>query len=426
MEFVTMSKTSTGDETMSDMGYWTAWTADVKPLPGGVVGRLVPVLLAVIMYVGDVWVGSGDVIGKYGALKLALPYLPLVAISFGALPGAILWLICLGIIAAAGMPGALLAGLVFPSVIVVAGCCYLLPWRQAVLFPLLGETVLFFLYFLVPDAPLFAVAMVGVFVAFAGAAGLSLNAFRRRHESSTKRIEDLEVEQARIRANERTLLAHELHDIVAHDVTIIAMQARRAEFVDDQKKISEILAGIGNSAQQTLQDLRSLVMLLKEEEKASDVAVESATAGPNIIDPAELSGETTTAVGLVHDLDAVADALQSSGYEVNLTVQGEVARIPASLRQALRRTIRELGTNVLKHAAPASRVEVGLCVGEGNVQLVATNEISDEKPIVTSRTGLEAMRARCRVFDGFVEANESDGAWTTSVTIPLEGLSKAN
>lgn len=426
MEFVTMSITSTGDGTMSDMRNWTAWTADIKPLPGGIVGRLVLVLLALVMYVGDVWVGSGDSFGKYGALKLALPYLPLVALSLGALPGAALWLACICIIAAVGMPGALLAGLVFPSVIVVAGSCYLLPWRQAVLFPLLGEVVLFFLYLLVPNAPLFAVAMVGVFVAFAGVAGLSLNAFRRRHESSTKRIEDLEVEQAKIRANERTLLAHELHDIVAHDVTIIAMQARRAEFVDDQKKTSEILEGIGNSAQQTLQDLRSLVLLLKEEDKASDAAGESATVGPSIIDLAELSGETTTAVGLVHDLDAVADALQSSGYEVKLTVQGEVARIPASLRQALRRTIRELGTNVLKHAVPASSVEVGLYVREGNVQLLATNDISDEKPIVSSKTGLEAMRARCRVFGGFVEAGEADREWTTSVTIPLDGLSKAN
>ncbi|UXN32470.1 sensor histidine kinase [Glutamicibacter sp. M10] len=131
-------------------------------------------------------------------------------------------------------------------------------------------------------------------------------------------------------------------------------------------------------------------------------------------------------MGLVHDLDAVADALQSSGYEVNLTVQGEVARIPASLRQALRRTIRELGTNILKHAVPASSVEVGLYVREGNVQLVATNNISGEKPIMSSKTGLEAMRARCGVFGGFVEAGETEGVWTTSVTIPLEGLSKAN
>ncbi len=421
-----MPITRIGDGTMSDMRKWTAWTADIKPLPGGVVGRLVPILLALVMYVGDVWVGSGDSFGKYGTLKLALPYLPLAALFLGALPGAILWLACICVIAAVGMPGVLLAGLVFPSVIVVAGCCYLLPWRQAVLFPLLCEAVLFFLYLLVPNAPLFAVVMVGVFVAFAGAAGLSLNAFRRRHENSAKRIEALEVEQAKIRANERTLLAHELHDIVAHDVTIIAMQARRAEFVDDQKKTSEILAGIGNSAQQTLQDLRSLVLLLKEEDKVSDAAGESATVGPSIIDPAELSGETTTAVGLVHDLDAVADALQSSGYEVNLTVQGEVARIPASLRQALRRTIRELGTNILKHAVPASSVEVGLYVREGNVQLVATNNISGEKPIMSSKTGLEAMRARCGVFGGFVEAGETEGVWTTSVTIPLEGLSKAN
>ncbi|WP_334121321.1 sensor histidine kinase [Glutamicibacter sp.] len=408
------------------MRKWTAWTADIKPLPGGIAGRLVPVLLALVMYLGEVGLGSGQFTGQQGALKMALPYLPTAALSLGVLPAAIAWFLCVAGIATLGMPAVLIAGLIFSSVVVISACCYLLPWRQALSLPLLALALLFALCFLIPDVQVLTIVINAIFVAFAGTAGLSLNSFRRRHETSAKRIEALEIEQAKIRANERTLLAHELHDIVAHDVTIIAMQARRAEFVKDPEKTSEILAGIGSSAQQTLQDLRSLVLLLKESDKASEATIENASVGPSIIDPAELSGETTTAVGLVHDLDAVADALQSSGYDVDLTVEGEVARVPASLRQALRRTIREMGTNILKHAVPSSRVEMRLYVGESNVQLRATNEAGVEKPIMSSRTGLEAMRARCGVFGGFVEADESDGLWTTSVTIPLEGISTAN
>lgn len=84
----------------------------------------------------------------------------------------------------------------------------------------------------------------------------------------------------------------------------MAMQARRAEFVNDPRKTWEILAEIGEAAQQTLVDLRSLVMLLKKETvQGAQVAEVSETAETVVIlDAAELSGETAAAVGLVHDV----------------------------------------------------------------------------------------------------------------------------
>ncbi|MGO2054015.1 sensor histidine kinase [Glutamicibacter sp. 287] len=407
------------------MNTWTAWTGEIKPLPGGRLGRFVPLALALFMYAGDVWLGTAGYLAELGVLYLAFPYLPLAALSLGVLPSIAAWFVGLLLIAAVGMPGVLLASMVFPSVFVIVLSCYLLPWRAALAFPSAAMGMLFLLYLLLPEVELLAVMLLCGFGVMSAVAGLSLNVYRRKNETSAKRIRDLEVEQARIRSEERTQLAHELHDIVAHDVTIMAMQARRAEFVNDPKKTAEILAGIGNAAQQTLQDLRSLVVLLKTEANENEFQSPSgleAEEGQQILESDELSGETTTAVGLVHDLDKVMQALKRAGFDVAFALEGEVARIPASLRQALRRTIRELGTNILKHANPDGAVELQLRIRPDRVLLSSTNDIGQGTPIMSSQTGLEAMRARCEVFGGTVETSDSTGRWSIGVTIPLEGL----
>lgn len=401
----------------------TSWTSQIKPVPGGVIGRVIPAALALLMYGTDVWLDASDYFPTAGFLYLMIPYLSLVALSFGVRPSVSCWYLSVILIGLAGMPAILVFALIFPTVIVMAVCCYLLPWKIALLFPISAIGVLNGLYLLIPDVQLPSVFILSMLSCLAAAAGLSLNIYRRRNERSVVQIRDLEHEQALIRGNERTQLAHELHDIVAHDVTVMAMQARRAEFVKDPDKTAKILEGIGEAAQQTLQDLRSLVLLLKQETSAANALsgdVKTRVDGSEILDFTEMSGETTTAVGFVHDLDKVVEALQQSGFHVRLQVEGEVARIPASLRQALRRTVRELGTNVLKHAEIKGEVGLGLAIRENSVELESTNEVSAVSPIMSSHTGLEAMRARCEVFGGFVDAGQSNGRWSTTVTIPLE------
>lgn len=414
-----------GDGRMTDVNTWTQLTDDIKPLPGGAVGRFVPLVLALIMYGTDVWMDGAENLPDPGLVYLAIPFLSLAALSLGVLPSVFLWYLSVILIGLAGMPGILVFGLIFPSVIVMAVCCCLLPWKLALAFPVSAVGLAFALFLLTPNAQLVSIVLLSLFCCLAAVAGLSLNMYRRRHERSAVRIRNLEEEQARIRKEERTLLAYELHDIVAHDVTVIAMQARRAEFVDDPDKTAKILEGIGDAAQQTLQDLRSLVLLLKQELTVSTTTPERVDGHDEtveILDSALMSGETTTAVGLVHDLGKVVEALQRAGFQVSLHVEGEVARIPASLRQVLRRTVRELGTNVLKHANANGEVDLHLVVGEGSVMLNATNAVASTKPIMSSQTGLEAMRARCEIFGGFVESGLFAGRWSTSITIPLEGL----
>ncbi|MNI62138.1 hypothetical protein D3C73_1174440 [compost metagenome] len=170
--------------------------------------------------------------------------------------------------------------------------------------------------------------------------------------------------------------------------------------------------------------------LLKEEEReepgGGSQLLDREGQAADFLDAPAMSGETTTAVGLVHDLDGVVEALDRAGFQVSLVVEGEVARIPASLRQALRRTVREMGTNVLKHADPSGVVDLRLTVGADRVQLASENTVSTAEPIMSSKTGLEAMSARCEVFGGFMDVGLSEGRWTTAVSIPLEGLASAD
>lgn len=411
------------DGRIEDMKTWTQLVDDTKPMPGGLIGRTVPVVLALVMYGTDVLMDGTTYVSNPGLLLLAAPFMSLAALSLGVLPSVFVWYVSAILIGLAGLPGILVFGMIFPSVIVMAVCCCLLPWKFALLFPISSIALALGLFLLSPGTHVVPTLLLVLLCSLAAVAGLSLNMYRRRHERSSVQIRNLEQEQARIRSEERTLLAHELHDIVAHDVTVIAMQARRAEFVDDPTKTARILEGIGDAAQQTLQDLRSLVMLLKQELVVPvPVPLQGRNDDVEILGTAAMSGETTTAVGFVNDLDRVVEALRRADFEVVLQVEGDVAKIPASLRQVLRRTIRELGTNVLKHASVSGTVLVHLVIGDDTVMLKAENEVSSGNPIISSHTGLEAMIARCEIFGGFVDSGLTAERWSTFVTIPLVGL----
>ncbi|WP_258063492.1 sensor histidine kinase [Rathayibacter sp. AY1A5] len=394
----------------------TRWTSDVRTLPGGWITRSLLLGSFTLLVVIDLMGGSVDLTSVRGWIELALPYLPLLALLAGAIPAAVSLYLVYAVVLMLGAPPLLLAALIFPTIVVVGFVTFLLPWRAGLVF-VLGTLVLLPAVLLVDRAMGTAVYVLGAFVLFGGTAGLGLNAFRGRSERSERRADRIQEEQARIRNEERTRLAHELHDIVAHEVTIIAMQARRATSVEDPAKTERILESIGDAAQQALQDLRSLVTLLQDEDEAGAPA----RGDSDLLGTPEVSGATTTAVGFVHDVRNVADAIERAGFRVRLDVAGSVAQVPASLRQVLRRTVRELGTNVLKHGDTAGEVQLRLEVSGGEVQLSSSNAIASAAPIVSSHLGIEAMSARCAVFGGRLDAGARGGRWTTTMTIPLEG-----
>ncbi|RGE21499.1 two-component sensor histidine kinase [Leucobacter sp. wl10] len=392
------------------------WLREVKPLPAPRVARALIVIAALLLISVDLPSERFDLTAPRGWAELLVPYLPLVALLFGTIPASIAWFVTEAVLLGLGAGIYQLAQFVFPTCIVMAFCTFLFPWRQAVVLSLSAAATLPLFLWINPEIGS-SILIVLVLLCVSAAVGFALSIYQERSRRSMDEMRAMRERQESIRHEERRTLAHELHDVVAHEVTIIAMQARRAALVTDPAKAGQILESIGASAQQALNDLRSLVLILKDERSSEESRINS----DDLLRTPEVSGETSVAEGFIDDLNHVVEALRQGGFAVELAVAGDVARVPASLRQALRRTIREMGTNVLKHADPSDPVDVKLTVSEGWVTVSMSNSIAAARSVVSSRTGIEAMRARCEVFHGSVEYGDAEGCWTTKMSFPLEG-----
>ena len=393
------------------------WVGQARQLPGGRVTRVLLLVVVAALAASDVLNGDVDLSTSSGWFELILPLLPLLALLAGPYLAAATWIAVVMAIALLGAPLLLIYATTIPMVFAVGFTTFALPRIPALVFAGLALITGPVFGMINPASQKGMVAMIIVALC-AAAAGLAANTFKSRAERAADEVEKLREEQIRIRNEERTRLAHELHDIVAHDVTVIAMQARRAETYADPAKKDELLETIGDAASQALQDLRSLVLLLKQNNEGDSPT--PGTTPEEALEIAAPSGETTTAAGLVHDAKNVAAALEKAGFRVNLELTGPVARVPEIVRQVLRRTVRELGTNVLKHGAPNSEVWLALTVEENRVALSSSNHIAAGKPIASSRTGIESMKARTEVFEGSVVAEAKGGVWTTTMIIPTK------
>ncbi|MDR6867915.1 signal transduction histidine kinase [Microbacterium resistens] len=392
-----------------------------RPLPGGWAIRALLLSFVGLMVAVDLPGRYIDLTSPLGWINLFVPYVPLIALLFGAFPAAVAWLATAVLLLCLGSQLYQLAQFLLPTAIVLAFVAFLMPWRSSLAFSAAAYLTIPIALLINPEVSQSALIEAAVY-SMSIAVGVSLRIYQERNRRSIDEIKTLKERQAQIRREERTTLAHELHDIVAHDVTIIAMQAQRAGLVTEADKTQEILRSIGDSARQALNDLRSLVLLLKDEEAPEPIV---GAAADDLLDTPEVSGETTTALGFFHDLKNVVEALERSGFEVDFAVRGEVARVPKSLRQALRRTIRELGSNVLKHAT-AGPVEVTLIISDPCVTIRVSNTYRRGRlPVASSRTGLEAMRARCEVFGGRIESGGNGERWTTEMSIPLDGVARS-
>lgn len=354
---------------------------------------------------------------------IAIAYLPVFMMGFGLMPGIYGWYFSLANITVLYNDSSFVwAGFSSASILVPVYCAYLATKRQVVAF-----SIVLFVFVVYPGWVSNTLDTVTQFITtslavFSYITGLVLRRFRLQREKDQQKIISIQEAQLQARNEERTRLAYELHDIVAHEVTIIAMQARRAQFAEDPKSTAAILTGIGDSASQALEDLRKLVTVLKAEKNDSlnGEPPSAPQAEENLLlGDTSLSGETTSPLALTHDLHKISDALENAGFTVTLTVDGEVSLIPLASRQALRRTAREIGTNVLKHGSPEGPVKIDLTVDQRNVTLSSENVISHNKPVSSSLTGLESMKARFHDLGGTSSYQNDHGVWKIQVSLPL-------
>jgi signal transduction histidine kinase len=197
---------------------------------------------------------------------------------------------------------------------------------------------------------------------------------------------------------ERLRIARELHDVVAHNVSLMAIQAGAARVSGNSS--SEALRSIETTARDTLAELNRLLGVLRKDAGAT------------------VARSPQPGLGQVESLLKPA---RDAGIDVRLKLSGEQRALPAALDLSSYRILQEAMTNVLKHAH-ASRVEVGIDYGPNALVLSVRDNGggSREAQRSSSGHGLIGMRERVDLFGGDLStASSSLGGFTVRATLPV-------
>jgi signal transduction histidine kinase len=219
-----------------------------------------------------------------------------------------------------------------------------------------------------------------------------------------ERAESHRQQEARLLAEERLRLAQELHDVVAHSMSVIAVQAGMGAHVIDERpaEAKQALAAISETSRRTLQEMRRLLGVLRDEEGERSHA------------PAPGLGE----------LPALVDDVRKAGVDVELSMVGEPGCVPHGVELSAYRLVQEGLTNVIKHAGPAAVTVTVRC--EPTEVLVEV--IDDGRGAAASNGGgghgLRGMRERVAVWGGTFDAGpQAGGGFRIAARLPFEECS---
>jgi signal transduction histidine kinase len=254
----------------------------------------------------------------------------------------------------------------------------------------------------IPDATTANLALTGALYTAAYFFGSTVRNRRLYTEQlearATSLVRERDDEAKRAVADERLRIAQELHDVVAHSMGVIAVQAGVGEHVIDKDpaEAKRALAAIATTSRSTLTEIRRLLGVLRENDGA-----EHAPA-PGLSDLPRLIG----------DLDA-------AGLKVELELNGGRCELPPGVDLTAYRIVQEGLTNVLKHAGPAT-ARVAITHATGTVRL----EVTDDGRGVNARAlpgghGLLGMRERVAVYGGTLEVGpRAGGGFRVAAQIP--------
>jgi len=241
---------------------------------------------------------------------------------------------------------------------------------------------------------------------FAGAYYFGEYAWRSamQRQALEQRTADLEREReltaAQAVALDRVRIARELHDVVAHHVSVMGVQAGAARMVVDQDvaRAKEILSGVESSAREAINELHHLLETLR-------------SSG----DEAEDAASTVS----LADIPRLVDASNAAGLPTTFTLVGEQRAAPAVVEVNLFRIAQESLTNARRHAGADAAADVRLRYTDRAVELDVVNT---GRLVLLPRPGLGqlGMRERALASGGGIEsAPREQGGWRVRVHIPL-------
>ena len=248
----------------------------------------------------------------------------------------------------------------------------------------------------------------GVVLLLAVATGDAVRARRAFREATLAREAEREREQhaeaLRMVAEERLRIAQEVHDVVAHAMVAISVQAGTAAHVLDRRpeQAGTALRAIKDASDAALTDLARTLGLLRDDD------------APAPLRPTEgLSG-----------LAGLAAPLRGAGIAVDVAIEGHQDRVPPAVGAAAFRIVQEAATNILRHAG-ARRATITVEVGGEAVEVTVEDDGAALTPVgrpveAGSGNGLRGMTERATALGGRLDAgHQADGSWRVHARLPL-------
>ncbi|GGR89800.1 histidine kinase [Streptomyces nojiriensis] len=261
--------------------------------------------------------------------------------------------------------------------------------------------------------------------------GLYIGARRRLMESLQERADSLERELSLLadraeeraewaRTEERTRIAREMHDVVAHRVSLMVVHAAALEAVaaKDPARAAKNAALVGDMGRQALTELREMLGVLRAPPKPAPAPVPAVPVAA-VAFAGGGGGEDGPTLG---ELEALVGQSRAAGMTVEMLVHGEWAAYAAEVEQTAFRVVQEALTNCHKHA-PGARVVVRLAHRAGEVAMQVENGPCDgqapEPGLPSGGNGLVGMRERVLGLGGvFVSGPTDAGGFKVSAVLP--------
>jgi signal transduction histidine kinase len=222
------------------------------------------------------------------------------------------------------------------------------------------------------------------------------------HEAAIRAHEAREVEAERAVADERRRIAREMHDVVAHSVSMMVVQAGGARRILERDPARAVAAAelLERTGREALTEMRAMLGVLHADEQA------------------EYAPQPTLA-----ELDALVERTRSAGVPVEVSVAGERRALPAGLDLAAYRVVQEALTNVVKHSGGApTEVSLHYRADAVEVRIADRGNGSLNTRLGAGGHGLLGMRERVRVYGGELHAGRRrGGGFEVRVLLPLEG-----
>jgi len=253
---------------------------------------------------------------------------------------------------------------------------------------------------IIPKLALFAIAWV------LGDNIRTRRAYLAELEARAERLEREREEQAeRAVIEERTRIARELHDVIAHNVSVMVVQASAGEdvFDTDPARARESLSAVASTGRAALTELRRLLGVIRAEED------HDAGYAPQ--------------PGIEY-LDGLVAQIRETGLAVELSVLGEPRQLPEGVGLCAYRIVQEALTNTLKHAdASQAKVSVRYVADALELEVVDDGRAAPGVNGDTSGHGLIGMRERVSLFGGELSVGPRTGrGFAVSARLPLEEL----